>query len=313
MEQSSLVLYGEEELNWNKETLPALKSDQVLIKTIAGAISIGSELSQYMESDIAVDSSHYPKETGYESYGEVVEIGSKVSMLNIGDRVVAFYGHKDYEIVKENEAIVVPKDIHYSEGLLTILSCDAAKGVLKLNPKETDKVLIAGMGTMGLLTVYFLKEYMKVHHIDVLEPNTSRGDFAKKLGANNVFNDIAQCPNDYYRYGLECSAYNEAFKTLQKSLQKNAKVCILSDGNKDRFELQPEFYEKELTIVGSSDGWDYRKHSKWFFEKVKQNGSQLSAIFEMKIKKQELIPCFKDLSQGKINPLKVLIEYEGEE
>lgn len=309
MEQNSLVLYGKEELSWNKEALPALKNDQVLIKTIAGAISVGAELSQYMGSDITASSSHYPKETGYENYGEVVEIGSEVSMLNIGDRVVAFYGHKDYEIIKENEAIVVPKDIHYSEALFTILSCDAAKGVLKLNPKETDQVLVTGMGTMGLLTVYFLKEYMKVHHIDVLEPNSSRGGLARKLGVNNVFDDISQCPNDYYKYGLECSAYNIAFKTLQKSLRKNAKVCILSDGNQDRFELQPEFYEKELTIVGSSDGWDYKKHSDWFFEKVKQNETQLSTIFEMKIKKQELIQCFKELRQGEINPLKVLIEY----
>jgi alcohol dehydrogenase len=170
------------------------------------------------------------------------------------------------------------------------LSCDSAKGAFKLNPKETDKVLVTGAGTMGLLTVYFLKEYMNVHHIDVLEPNLARGALAKLFGANSVFNNMTECPNNFYDIGFECSAFNEAFNSLQKSLLKDAEICILSDGNKDKFELQPEFFEKELRIVGSSDGWDYKKHSTWYFV-IKQNGSPLDKIFELKIRKQDLIQC----------------------
>lgn len=309
MEQRSLVLYGKEKLKWTKTDLKPLDKDEVLIKTIAGAISIGAELPQYMESDIAEISPQYPKEIGYENYGEIIGLGSDVKTLKIGDKVVASYGHKDYEIIMEHKAIPVPDGIHYVDALLTILSCDSAKGVLKLNPKETDKVLVTGMGTMGLLTVYFLKEYMNVHHVDVLEPNSSRGDFATLLGVKNVYNDIAECPNDYYEYGFECSALNNAFKALQKSLLNDAEICILSDGNKDKFELQPEFYEKELKIAGSSDGWDYQKHSKWYFENIKKKGSNLRNIFEMKITHKELLKCFEDLSRGKVNPLKVLVEY----
>jgi alcohol dehydrogenase len=309
MEQNSLVLYGKKKLKWIKRTLPPLENDEVLIKTIAEAVSVGAELPLYMESDITDMSPKYPKETGYESYGEIVEVGNKVKTLNVGDSVLAFYGHKDYGIIKEKKAIPVPKNIHYSHALLTILSCDSAKGVLKLNPKETDKVLVTGAGTMGLLTVYFLKEYMNVQHIDVLEPNLTRGALAKLFGANSVFNNISECPNDFYDSGFECSAFNEAFNSLQKSLLKDAEICILSDGNKDKFELQPEFFEKELKIVGSSDGWDYKKHSTWYFDNIRQNCSPLDKIFELKIRKQELIQCFEDMSQGKVNPLKVLVKY----
>jgi alcohol dehydrogenase len=309
MEQKSLVLYGKKELRWIKSVIPTLEKDEVLIKTIAGAISIGAELPQYTEIDLTEKSPYYPKETGYESYGEVVGVGDEVKTLKIGDRVVAFYGHKDYGVIKEHKAIPVPKEIHHSDALLIILSCDAAKGVIKLNPKETDKALVTGMGTMGLLTIYFLKEYIKVNHIDVLEPNTLRTDLAQLLGAKNVFNDESECPHDYYEYGLECSAHNGAFKILQKSLLKDGEICILSDGNKEQFQLQPEFYEKELKIVGSSDGWNYKKHAKWYFENIKEKDSYLNKIFELKIKKQELSQCFEDLSEGKINPLKVLVEY----
>ena len=39
------------------------------------------------------------KKTGYESYGEVIEVGNKVTHVNVGDKVV-FYGHETIGIVK---------------------------------------------------------------------------------------------------------------------------------------------------------------------------------------------------------------------
>jgi len=308
MKQNSLVLTGKRQLKWMTNDLPALEEDEVLVRTIAGAISIGAELPQYIESDLTVNLPSYPKQTGYENYGEVVRIGEEVKTLKIGDRVVASYGHRDLGIVKEQKAIPVPKDIHYSYALLTILSCDAAKGVLKLNPRETDKVLVTGMGTMGLLTVYFLKQYMKVEHVDVLEPHAPRGSLAKIFGATDAFNRESECPKDTYPFGFECSAYNGAFETLQRSVVKGGGICVLSDGNKERFQLSSAFYEKELKIIGSSDGWDYAKHAEWFFREV-DHTPYVNKIFELQITKDKLIECFQSLSRGQVNPLKVLVTY----
>ncbi|WP_175987379.1 zinc-binding alcohol dehydrogenase [Bacillus sp. Marseille-Q1617] len=310
MNQNTLVLLGKRELKWIQKELRPLENDEVLVKTIAGAISIGAELPQYLEMDITERQPRYPKETGYENYGEIVEVGEGVASLKKGDRVIASFGHKDYGIIGEQKAIQVPKDIHYADALLTILSCDAAKGVLKLNPGKEDKVLVTGMGTMGLLTLYFLREYMDVRHVDVVEPNASRGGLAHQLGASCVFKDTSECPRDFYHYGLECSGNNAAFHCLQSSLLPEAELCILSDGNKDVFNLQPEFYEKELKIVGSSDGWDYRKHSQWYFENVRCKGSVLNRLFELTIGKKGLVRCFEDLGEGRVDPLKVLVEYE---
>ncbi len=309
MKQNSLMLLGKKELKWIQNELPPLAHDEVLVKTIAGAISIGAELPQYLETDITERQPVYPKETGYENYGEIIEVGKEVAKLKKGDRVIASFGHKDFGVIPEYKALPVPRDIHYTDALLTILSCDAAKGVMKLNPGKEDKVLVTGMGTMGILTVYFLREYMNVKHIDVVEPNATRGHLAEKIGASDVFADTSECPKDFYDYGLECSGNNAAFHCLQISLLPEAGLCILSDGNRDVFELQPEFYEKELRILGSSDGWNYSKHSLWYFENVKSRGSVLNQLFELTIGKEELIRCFEDLGEGRVNPLKVLVKY----
>ncbi|MEI5906791.1 alcohol dehydrogenase catalytic domain-containing protein [Bacillus spongiae] len=308
MEQRSLTLTGRHQLEWRTKNIPPLMEDEILIKTIAGAVSIGAELPQYNESDRTDVEPTYPSETGYESYGEVIKIGKDVSSSKVGDRVVAFYGHKDYGVVKAKKAIRVPREISYPFALLSILSCDAAKGVLKLQPKKTDRVLVTGMGTMGLLTVYFLKNYMEVKHVDVIDLDKKRCEYATMFGISNFYTNQAECPQNFYECGLECSSSNEAFRTLQKSIRVNGEICILSDGNRDSLNLQADFFKKELKIIGSSDGWDYQEHANWHFSNV-EKVPHIEQIFQHQISHQELINCFEELSKKVINPLKVLVKY----
>ncbi|MCV5348947.1 hypothetical protein OFM93_28125, partial [Escherichia coli] len=69
------------------------------------------------------------------------------------------------------------------------------------------------------------------------------------------------------------------------------------------------FYQKELQIIGSSDGYDYQKHADWFFSQIEQI-PLLEEIFQHEIQYTELIQCFEELSQGIITPLKVFVSYE---
>ncbi|MFZ3591808.1 zinc-dependent alcohol dehydrogenase [Bacillus sp. DJP31] len=307
MIQKSLLLVGKETLEWNSNELPPLKKDEILIKTIATAISIGSELPQYKETDITDARSIYPRKVGYESYGEIIEMGFDVKSFSIGDKVIAFYGQRNLGIVKEHNAFKVPEEIDYLTALLAILSCDAAKGVLKLNPVEDNKVIVTGMGTIGLLTVYFLRNYCNVKHIDVFEPNNKRWDIAKSFGVNHIF-PSTEIAVGYYDYGIECSSQNSAFSILQKSVKSNSEICVLSDGNIEPFTLLPEFHEKELRIIGSSDGWDYKKHSEWFFKTVSVT-PYVKNIFQHEIKYDRLIQCFEELRKGEITPIKVSVIY----
>ncbi len=67
MKQYKLVLEGSKQLKWHTEEVRSIQDDEIIVKTIAGAISIGAELPQYKESDISDTNPFYPKETGYES------------------------------------------------------------------------------------------------------------------------------------------------------------------------------------------------------------------------------------------------------
>ncbi|MEI4710392.1 zinc-binding dehydrogenase [Bacillus cereus] len=308
MEQNKLVLEGPRRLKWETREIKFIQDDEIIVKTIAGAISIGAELPQFKGSDVTDMNPIYPRKTGYESYGEVIQVGNKVTNLKVGDRVVSFYGHDTIGIVKGHKVIRVPNSIKPKVALLCILSCDAAKGVLKLEPRQDEKVLITGMGVIGLLAYYFLKYYVGVEHVDIVEPDRTRREFAKKFGVKNTF-DAEEQIIETYNYGFECSATNSGFHTLQKALKTNGQICILSDGNIEELTLNDDFYQKELKIIGSSDGYDYQKHADWFFSQIEQT-PWIEEIFQHEIQYTELIQCFEELNQGIITPLKVFVSYK---
>lgn len=310
MIQQALKLVGKKKLEWVTTRIPTLEADQVLIETIATAISVGAELPQYDETDLTDSNPVYPRKVGYESYGRVVDKGENVTTLHVGDRVIAFYGQQTYGVVTEQKAFYVPPKVDYKTALLAILSCDAAKGVRKLAPSSSDSVIVSGLGAIGLLAIYYLRTYYSVTMIDAIEPDSNRSELAYKFGVEQVF-----APNEvrdsYYHYGIECSARNEGFMNLQQAVKSNGSICILSDGNQEELVLQPQFYEKELQVVASSDGWDYREHAQWYFEASRRT-PYIKEIFELDIEQDSLIGTFQELSEGVINPIKVSVTYKNE-
>ncbi|WP_214794792.1 MULTISPECIES: alcohol dehydrogenase [unclassified Exiguobacterium] len=310
MIQQALKLVGKKKLEWVTTRIPTLEADQVLIETIATAISIGAEIPQFEATDLTDASPIYPRKVGYESYGRVVDKGENVTTLHVGDRVIAFYGQQTYGIVSEQKAFYVPPEVDYETALLAILSCDAAKGVRKLAPSSTDSVIVSGLGTIGLLAIYYLRTYYGVTMIDAIEPDSNRKELAHTFGAGCVYtpNEVKE---SFYDYGIECSARNDGFMNLQEAVKPNGSICILSDGNREELVLQPQFYEKELHIVGSSDGWDYTEHFSWYFEASRRT-PYIKEIFELDIEQDSLIGTFQELSEGVINPIKVSVTYKNE-
>lgn len=155
---------------------------------------------------------------------------------------------------------------------------------------------------MGLLAVYYLKAFYGVAKVDAIEPDPARRKLAKTFGVGTVY-----APDEVefnrYDYGIECSARNAAFALLQQAVKPGQSICVLSDGNKETLVLQPEFYEKELQVMGSSDGWDYPEHFQRYFEAV-QRAEYVKQIFDMDIQRDDLIQAFSELSERTINPLK---------
>ncbi len=305
-----LCLIAPRRLAWISEELPPVGPQDVLVQTRTAAISIGSELPQYGGTSRAGHPPQYPGSMGYECVGRVVACGSAVRRVQCGDRVVAFYGQWTHAVVPETRVIVVPDGISDALAILSILTCDTAKGVRKIAPKPEETALITGAGAIGLLTLFILRAY-GVAQVDVVEPLAERHALARLLGARNVWRpqDIPS-EGTAYAVAFECSSRNRAFALLQKQVEPQGRICITADGNIEPLVLTSDFHEKELQIIGSSDGWDYHQHAAWYFRQVQQHSTCLEQLFELRMTRDELISTFEQLAEGDIHPIKVFVSYE---
>lgn len=313
MHRESLLLVAPGRLEWTPDALPEPGPHEVVVRTVAGAVSIGTELPQYRGNERQIVPRAYPRMTGYESLGVVIERGAAVRHLNVGDRILSFYGHRTHAVVPEDKAIRVPGEIPEAVALLAILTCDVAKGIRKVHPGSGEAVLVSGAGAIGLLTLWVLRAY-GVRMLDVIEPRAGRRMLARRLGARQAFepSELNESRSDTaYAVGFECSGRDTGFATLQANMATNGRLCVLADGNYEPLTLAPAFHTRELTLVGSSDGWDYQEHARWFFDQVGAGAPALEAIFEEQVSAPELPNAFARMARGEIKPVKVLVRYPG--
>lgn len=219
-------VYGKDDLRVEEIEMPKItKSDDVLIKTKRVGIC-GSDVHLYHgENPLAT----LPRVMGHEVVGEVVEIGSDVRNLNIGDHVViepinycgkcyacrhgmpnvckdlsVFGVHEDggmreYFTVPEKQCHVMNKDLDWDTAVLAEPYTIGANSTARGDVGVGDTVLIQGAGPIGICILKLAKiKGATVMITDVVEDKLK---FAKENGADRVVNiakeDIKKAVEDW--------------------------------------------------------------------------------------------------------------------
>ncbi|WP_231881557.1 zinc-dependent alcohol dehydrogenase [Deinococcus puniceus] len=229
-----------------------------------------------------------PYSLGYQSLGVVEQAGAGVD-LAVGTRVVAFYGHASAAIAQASRCIEVPTDITDRTALAAVLGEETAKGIRKVAPRPDERVLIAGAGLLGLLTIFNLTR-LGIQDVTVLEPDPERRTLARLFGAEAL--RPGKTDHDQFDVGFECSASPAGFSELLTCLRPHARACVLSDGNWGQLALPAAFHERELSLVASSDGDNYHAYAAWLWVNAHP---LLERLFEVTVSPAELIPMFERL------------------
>jgi alcohol dehydrogenase len=311
IESKSLMLMSPRRLEWVVERLSGPGSREVVLKTVAGSISGGTELPQFLGTARHALPITYPRMTGYESVAIITDVGNEVENFRPGDRVVATYGHRTHAVVGSDHLIPIPQDVDDRTALLVILSGDVATGVGKLGTLINDPVLVTGSGAIGLLTIFVLRS-LGTPAVDVVEPLYRRRQFATRLGSRACVApaDLASLDGEYAS-GIECSGRDAAFAILQAKIAERGRMCILSDGNIEPLTLSPWFHARQLCVVGSSDCQDYRHHADWYYSKARDASVPLSAVFEHEVPSSALPEVFEQLARGSLDAVKVFVRYDS--
>jgi predicted dehydrogenase/threonine dehydrogenase-like Zn-dependent dehydrogenase len=129
-----------------------------------------------------------PVPLGYSCAGHVLEVGRDVEFAR-GERVACagagWANHAEYNVVPKNLCVRMADGIDYEEASFVTLGAIALQGVRQAQPTLGERIVVLGLGLLGLLTVQLLKANgCRVFGFD---PARHRAELARQLGA-----DVAQ-------------------------------------------------------------------------------------------------------------------------
>lgn len=151
-----------------------------------------------------------PQPLGYSCAGEVVEVGEKVSDIEVGDTVACggagYASHAEVNYVPENLCVSVPDAVSTQSAAFTTLGAIAIQGVRRLDATPGERIAVIGLGLVGQLTAKILSAYgypvigfdidpSQVDAIDCLDDGVVIGDdnieqtvdaFTNGVGADGV-------------------------------------------------------------------------------------------------------------------------------
>jgi hypothetical protein len=226
----------------------------VLVKTLYSGISKGTERlvadgkvhkSQFsiMRCPFQEGDFNFPIKYGYINVGQIIEGPSSI----IGKTIFTLSPHQTiFEISIKNINFI--KNNKVKKYLLTANMETAVNIFWDSQTNKKDKILIIGLGSVGLLTAYYfsLKGYKNLYVTDL---NINKKKIAKKLKLN--FINYTKADN------LDCiinttSSYNVLNNSFAK-LNLDGKIIEASwYGNKmGKLGLGNEFHSKRLKIISS--------------------------------------------------------------
>jgi len=206
---NSAVLYGPGDIQIDEIDMPEMTDSSILIKIEYCGIC-PSDVRWYTGTR---KGGSYPRTTGHEWVGEIVEIGKDVEGYEIGTRVVAdwrivcghcYYcrrgihnycsnfgkgvkgGFCEYGTTIKTNLREIPENVSYQEACFTEPLACCINGISKNNIQLGDDVLVVGTGPIGLLHVQLARNFgARVIACDLID---DRLEIAKKVGAHNTLN-----------------------------------------------------------------------------------------------------------------------------
>lgn len=198
-----------------------------------------------------------PIPLGYSLAGRVVEVGSELSGINIGDRVACggagYANHAEINYIPKNLMVKIPDGVDDIDASFVTVGAIALQGVRQTSPLLGEKVAVMGLGLLGQLTVQLLKANgCKVIGSDI---DPDKMALAKKLGCDEVCHagELISKANEFTNgYGVDAviiaasTSSNQPITDAAEISRMRGRVVLVGMVGMD--VPRNTYYKKELEI-----------------------------------------------------------------
>ena len=321
---------------------PEIGPNDVLIRIAKTAIC-GTDMHIYNWDEWARKTIPVPMAVGHEYCGRIVEIGSEVRGLEVGDRVSGeghiTCGHcrncragrrhlcrnaigvgvnrpgafAEYLAIPAENAFKLPDTI--SEDIAAILDPfgNATHTALAFNMVGED-VLITGAGPIGIMAVAIAR-FVGARHVVITDVNDFRLDLARRMGATRAVNVARESLAETMRalgmqegfdVGLEMSGNMTAFRDLLATMHHGGSVALLGIPPQEAAIDWNQVIFKGLTLKGI---YGREMFETWYkMASLLQSGLSLQPVITHHLPIRDYAEAFAIMGSGRAG--KVILDWQ---
>ncbi len=286
---TGVTLPGGSRIDRAEVPVPRPGLGQVLIEVHASSIC-GSDIRAIYREHLGHGAEAYQGViAGHEPAGRVVAVGERVTERAVGDRVACYHisgcgqcaecrhgyyigctsaaraaygwqrdgGHAPYLLAEADTCIPLPDELSYADGALA--SCGfgtAYEGLLRLDLSGRDRLLITGLGPVGL-AAGMLAKAMGAGPVVGLDVTADRVALAEELGVVDEALTVDQVAEldaltgDGFSAAIDCSGSAPGRHTAIERLGTWGRVAFVGEGSTLSLEVSPLLIHKQITLYGS--------------------------------------------------------------
>lgn len=261
-----VVIYGKEDVRIVSEKIDPEKigDNEILFETEISFISAGTELSRVFALKKGAT---YPVYPGYCSVGRVLKTGRNVSNLKEGDRIVCSAPHASlsmFDPAKSDGGVVfkISDETSSKEAVFMTMERIALNAILPVDVKFNDKVIVMGLGTLGIITALYYQ--MMGCEVTAFETFGNRARLAERMGVRKVISCpldeqvrtyLSSIDTDGADIAVDCSGYSGCILNAIEMTGKYGQVVLLGSPREEYdANVSVPFYtihSKMLTVIGA--------------------------------------------------------------
>jgi threonine dehydrogenase-like Zn-dependent dehydrogenase len=147
------ILHGPRDLRIEEQPLDTshLAPDEIWVETRISALKIGTDRGNYEGAEQVPGAPDYPRWVGDSNLGIVRGVGSAVTRVRVGDRIVTRQPHQSEYITKQTASLVrVPDEVDDEDAVFVHLYALSAHCYHKAQFRPGETVAVVGLGVLGL-------------------------------------------------------------------------------------------------------------------------------------------------------------------
>ena len=246
-----------------------LKPDRVRVRLAYSTISSGTERAR-LTGDPNIDWRTekdppvvFPRCAGYCSAGTVVEIGSEVKDVAVGDRVALMGGHHGTYVAIDHNDVFPIGDTPFEEAATWYIALFPLAAIRKCRVELGESALVMGQGVLGMMATRLLRAVGAVPII-AADPVPEKREKALSLGADHALDpftpDFAQQVKALSGGGanvcIEVTGNGQALDGALDCMARFGRVALLGCTRSSDFTI--DYYRKihapGITLIGAHNG-----------------------------------------------------------